>query len=194
MALLLIQPGMEPAGQFNLKEEVEVLGGEVGVFESTGTDEDGYQIGIQVRPALPTDTGPFCLLDDGLNGYGVYFGAELGRTVTGFADGYDTAERLGPSTYVASGKVTIWHKPGLYAITLDALVDDEVTLRTATPGSLFTIDGYGKLVLGGSQDFPVAYLVEFVSGGTLASGGGVTVNQKRVIISFNPFGKVEELV
>jgi hypothetical protein len=61
---------------------------------------------------------PLFLVDDGTNGYGTLFG-----TVVGAIAGQVVANGavLGPHTATGSGKLTIWDKPGLYAVSLDAV-------------------------------------------------------------------------
>jgi hypothetical protein len=188
MALLLAQPGIEPAGQFdlNLHDDQVLLGGEIGVFETVGLINT-YQV-IKVRLATTGDTGPFFLLDDGSKGYGTNFGSTVVRTSTGFAAGSDNAPRLGPPTFAGSNKVTIWNKPGFYAVTLDALSDSEAALKAASPGTGLTIEVDGTLKLGNIAPQPLAYVVQFKVDESLVTTGGNVVDNKKLIICFNPFG------
>ncbi len=57
------------------------------------------------------------LSDDGIAGYGTLFGTVVGGTVGQVSTGGTV---LGPHTATGSGKVTLWEKPGLYAVSLDA--------------------------------------------------------------------------
>lgn len=136
MALKILQSGMHPLGQFDgLDADVtSTLGGEVCTFtyvalnsDSAAADvEDGYLAQLNTRAAvtksLTSGARPLFLCDDGVKGYGTLFGevvgASVGQTVTGGA-------QLGPHSASGSGKLTLWDKPGLYAVTLDA-VDDTV--------------------------------------------------------------------
>ena len=175
MALLLVQPGVLPAGQFDLEDDTTIVGGEIGVFDTFALDANGFQV-ISVRRATTGDTGPFFLLDDGVIGYGTYFGSTvLGST-------------FGLPSYVASGEVTVWDKQGLYAVTLDALADTEAALKAAAPGSGLTIDPTGKLKLGSSSVTPIAYIIQFKHDESLVTTSGSAVNNKKLVIYFNPTG------
>src|ERR1700722_11762566 len=146
MALVLLQPGTQPLGQFDtLDAEVTTfLGGEVCTWGSTayqGSDEasadvnnDGYVIHStsKLRPAVTkvwAGTGgtgnypPYFLADDGTLNYGTLFGEVVVATV-----GQQSVNGvvLGPHTSTGSGKTTLWDKPGLYGVTLDA-VDTSTT-------------------------------------------------------------------
>jgi len=56
------------------------------------------------------------LADEGVNEYGTLFGQLIGSN-TGQATVINGAVVLGPSTERASGKVTVWHAPGLYGVS-----------------------------------------------------------------------------
>lgn len=192
MALLLVQPGIQPAGQFDNLDGYTPVGGEVYVLYSTGTTSDGYQK-VGARPAVTGDGYAFYLVDDGKLGYGVLFGNTVVRTDTGFSSGSDTATRLGPASYAASGKLTLWDKPGLYAVTLDALKDSEAALKAALPGAHMTCEsGTGKLKLGEmtSGGFPLATVVAFTVDESLVTTGGAVVSHKKLVIRFNPYAEV----
>ena len=199
MALLMVQEGIQPAGQYDLDSYdgyTSLLGGEVFVLVSNGANSDGYQV-ISARPARTTDGyGPYFLADDGTYGYGVLFGNTVTRTATGFTSGADAATRLGPGTWVASGKVTLWDKPGLYAVTLDALDSavSEATWKTKVPGAALTVksDNTGKLTtVGASTTFPpVATVVTYKIDESLVTTGGAVVAHKKLVIRFNPYGTV----
>lgn len=188
MALLMVQEGVQPAGQYDNLDGYTPLGGEVYALYSKGVDANGLQI-VATRPAVTADGyGPFYLADDGLTGYGVLFGNTVTRTATGFASGADSATRLGPATYVASGKVTLWDKPGLYAVTLDALVDTEANLKAALPGTGLAVGTAGKLQLTGANAMPVATVVAYKFDEALVTTGGAVVSHKKLVINFNPHG------
>ena len=144
MALKLLQPGIQPLGQYDGydSEALSVLGGEVGtligvlITADGGTDKaakdsdgsDGY-VGTttKYRPAVTTTLAsgarPLFLIDDGMLYYGTLFGAVVGGSVGQQANGPNsfTGAVLGPHTATGSGKLTLWDKPGHYAVTLDAV-------------------------------------------------------------------------
>lgn len=134
MALKLLQPGVQPLGQYDgLDTEFLTLkGGEIVTFASvavSGSDKaakdvfDGYtnpssvQKRVVVTRNVATTKRPLMLADDGISGYGTLFGSVVGGTVGQQITG---GVVLGPHTALGSGKVTLWEKPGLYAVSLDA--------------------------------------------------------------------------
>jgi hypothetical protein len=141
MALRILNPGIQPLGQFDFEDGYlsSVRGGEIctlvalprvnSASEKAAADAlDGYtNISQQRRAGLTLNIAtvnarPLWLTDDGTTGYGTLFGQVIG-TPAGLAT---TGTNLGPHTAAASGKVTAWDKPGLYAVTLDA-TDTHVT-------------------------------------------------------------------
>jgi hypothetical protein len=108
MALHILQPGLRPIGQFDLKAAQTVTGGEIGVFEAdtnTGNSTedpaaaDVLQVGpisngdkLMVALGQPTHTTLVAfpttglagdlrfLLDDGTDGYGTLMGSAIGGT------------------------------------------------------------------------------------------------------------------
>lgn len=150
---------------------------------------DGYvnQGGTFKRPAvsrlwggastLPS-TGaqfPLMLADDGILGYGTLFGAVVGGTVGQQVNGPTTytGAILGPHTSTGSGKTTCWDKPGLYAVSLDA-VDTAATTglqptnTSLTVGSSLTFQQSTGLGTGGTLT-PVSTGTNKVSGGTVVA-------------------------
>ena len=166
---------------------------------SPGTDKaaydafDGYVQGASLsspglvqllRPAvsrrfdgttnLTSASRPLMLSDEGIAGYGTLFGTVVGGSVGQVTYGPNSSvpasALLGPHTAAGSGKVTCWDKPGLYAVSLDA-VDTAAgglltTNATLTVGSALTFTSLGLLtpVTGGNglAGAPtVATLVEF---------------------------------
>jgi hypothetical protein len=145
--LILLQPGIEPLGQFDLEDDDTdlVRGGEVAVFEAINFATDGYaadvfQNGPAVHLSLDSVTSGgtavpvelYGLVDEGTSrglagkGYGTTFGQMIGTTVgqgtgVGGTPGVGTVV-VGPSTVRGSGKATLWTKPGLYGVTEDAFV------------------------------------------------------------------------
>jgi hypothetical protein len=138
MALELVQPGIQPLGQFDGYDNVylTVLGGEVATLVQAlvgGTDLAAYDAGGadgyvspagagKARPAATTNlvsgSRPLFLVDDGIAGYGTMFGSLVGGVCGQIATG---GVVLGPHTAAGSGKLTLWDKPGTYAVTLDAV-------------------------------------------------------------------------
>lgn len=135
MSLQILQSGIQPLGQFDAldAQTTAVLGGEVAGFTyvsiAAGTDEaaadvenDGYVAAQNTRPAatvtLVAGMRPLFLVDEGTSGYGTLFGEVVGGTTGQQVIG---GAVLGPHTATGSGKWTLWDKPGLYAVTLDAV-------------------------------------------------------------------------
>ena len=156
MALKLLQPGVQPLGQFDGydSEVLTLLGGEVVTFTSVpvaGTDKaasdafDGYvnTSGVARRPVvtktLTSGKRPLMLADEGTSGYGTLFGTVVGGTVGQVATGGTV---LGPHTATGSGKVTCWDKPGLYAVSLDAC---DLTVSTGLQPTNTTLDAGSAL-------------------------------------------------
>lgn len=193
MALLMVQEGVQPAGQYDYADSYSMKGGEVWVLASTGPNSDGYQV-VKARVATGSDGyGPFYLGDDGLTGYGVLFGNTVSRTATGFTAGADSGTRLGPGSYVGSGKVTLWDKPGLYAVTLDALGGQTKAagLAAALPGAKLTVASGVLTLTGATQTGPaVATVVAFKLDEALVTTGGSVVSHQKLVISFDPHGQV----
>ena len=134
MALKLLQAGIQPLGQFDAldAQTTTCLGGEVAGFTyvstAAGTDSaaqdvfDGYVAQVNTRPAATTTLvggmRPLFLVDEGTTNYGTLFGEVVGSSVGTVVTG---GAALGPHTASGSGKWTLWDKPGLYAVTLDAV-------------------------------------------------------------------------
>ena len=166
MALYILQPGLQPLGQFDfLDTDMAALqGGLIGALDEAArvnsTSEkaasdvfDGYVADLvdvgnsgASRPILrlaDTSSEPnnlFYLLDDGTTGYGTMFGTLIGNPVglsTTVASG---GVALGPSSAQGSGKATAWDKAGLYGVSTDVLASDVlggVNLNdTPLPGEL----------------------------------------------------------
>ena len=175
MALELLQAGIQPLGQFDGYDNIvtTVKGGEVATIvpvlvgggdlsakDADGTDGYVNTAGLgNTRPAvtvnLTSGNRPLYLVDDGLQNYGTLFGSVIGATVgqTSYGVNGIPAQQLGPHTATGSGKLTLWDKPGTYAVTLDAadttaatgLVPTNTTLQIgdalyATSAGLLTPD------------------------------------------------------
>jgi hypothetical protein len=156
MALKILQPGIQPIGQFDgLDSEVTaVKGGEVvgftfvnigqSVDKSASDINDGYvSYTTKKRPAvtktLVSGMRPLFLVDDGTTGYGTLFGQLVGSYIGQQSVGGTV---LGPHTAAGSGKLTLWDKPGLYAVTLDAC---DTTASTGLQPSNTTLAGGAAL-------------------------------------------------
>ena len=157
MGLKLLQPSLRPLGQFDLlDDDLDVLeGGKYVKIADLGTDSatEGYaadvgNVGpIGVAPgstlgdafaslafSLDAKTAGSLggLADDGTTGYGTLYGTVIGGTA-GQGTGLGTLSSkgvvtVGPSSAMASGKVTVWHAAGLYGV-------DSAGLATATGNS-----------------------------------------------------------
>jgi len=143
--LILLQPGIEPLGQFDLEDSDVALvrGGEVGTFRAIDFATDGYAADVfnqgpsihikldsVVSGGVTAPIEVYGLVDEGSSsglggrGYGTMLGQIIGGSVgqgTGVG-GQPTvgAVVIGPSTVLGSGKATLWTKPGLYGVTADA--------------------------------------------------------------------------
>lgn len=177
MALELVQSGIQPIGQFDGLDSVylNVKGGEVATIigiprasndlKAADVNNDGY-VGT-TRPVVTTNlvsgSRPLFLVDDGTAGYGTLFGTLVG----GVAGQSVSGTILGPHTAAGSGKLTLWDKPGTYAVTLDAvdttastgLVPTNVTLSIgdplyATSAGLLTPNGSASFENPGSASAP----------------------------------------
>lgn len=144
MALFALNPGLTAALCVDLvdTELASIEGGEVMTLSAVATAnssteksaadaKDGYlqdasgtlNNRIAATRADAAADFPLYLSDDGTSGYGTLFGQVIG-TSAGLTI---TAADSGPNTAAASGKVTLWDKPGRYAITLDSCASDFVS-------------------------------------------------------------------
>jgi hypothetical protein len=193
MALVILQPGLNPLGQYDAVDSIAttVKGGEVLTFTTvlTSADKaaadaaDGYINPGTSRVALTTNiqanSHPLMLCDDGLLHYGTLFGTVVGGTVGqtsyGLTSTVPSSALLGPHTATGSGKLTAWDKPGLYGVTLDA-VDDAPTTGlvptnpTLTAGSeVYAQVNNGILTAASTNNFGVGWFVEFHTNGSLVT-------------------------
>lgn len=165
MALKLLQPGVQPIGQYDgYDNEITLLkGGEVVTLTAvalTSSDKAAYDVydgyvndgsplqsekRIVVTRTLLAGTKILMLADEGVAGYGTMLGSLVGETV-----GLSTSGTvLGPHTTAGSGKVTCWDKPGLYAVSLDACDTNATTGLQPTNPTLKAGDPlYAKLAGG----------------------------------------------
>lgn len=231
MALKLLQPGTQPLGQFDgLDTQVlNLKGGEVVTFGSTVVPPgdkaaadafDGYVWSSSravVQLATVGTQRPLMLADEGITGYGTLFGTVVGGTVGQTSYGPNSSvpasALLGPHTATGSGKVTCWDKPGLYAVSLDAVDPStsaglQPTYAIATGAAIsFMNDSSGRLTPAASANAvgtppTVGRFVEFVTNGSLVttpnylvaalnspSGNVTSVGPKQfsfVVLAFTP--------
>lgn len=191
MALVVLQPGLNPLGQFDGYDSqvTSFKGGEICTWRAvsvTGTDKaakdafDGYDnSSTQNRPTvsftLVSGSRPLFLADDGTSGYGTLFGSVVGATAGQIVSG---GTALGPHTAAGSGKITLWDKQGLYAVTLDAAdtASDGIVKTNAslTVGHALTYTATGQLTPTGSGAAvggapTVGYFAELQSNGSLVT-------------------------
>lgn len=200
MALKLVNQAGNALGQFDGKDDevLDLKGGEVVTFVSVDVDSsdkaakdafDGYTNPsgtakrVYVTSTLADDSRPLMLADDGIAGYGTLFGTVVGGTVGQTSYGLDSvvpaSALLGPHTAAGSGKVTCWHLPGVYAVSLDACDDDaadglQPTNTTITTGQALTYTATGLLTPVGSAaavtSAPVVgTLIDFETKGSLVT-------------------------
>lgn len=206
MALILHQPGTQPLGQFDgyTGETLNFNGGEVCSWRAlpypasgaSDVNSDGYVneggLGFVV-PAISrtwnstgaaplSSAGPFFLSDEGINHYGTLFGAVVGGFVGQQVNGPNTytGAVLGPHTATGSGKVTVWDKPGLYGVTLDAVdstnLAPSVTTLTVGQKLYFTAAGLLTTSVGKvANGLSVGSLASFETNGSLVTTPGSLV-------------------
>jgi hypothetical protein len=216
MALILLQAGVQPLGQFDgyTGETLNFKGGEICTWATmpwpaAGAQDvnDGYLnptgLGKLVpgvsRATLTGTSKPLFLSDDGLLHYGTLFGTVVGGSVGSVSFGPNssvpTADLLGPSTATGSGKITLWDKPGMYAVTLDAVDTTNLvpTNGALTVGSALSYTSTGLLTpvansLTSGSGFAVARLAEFSTNGSY-----VTTPNSLVAALNSPSGDVSSL-
>ena len=194
MALFLLQAGLQPLGDFDVLDTdlAAVLGGEVMTLDEAsrtvtssekaaydvldGYVADGASAATRVVARIADETTEarkaFYLSDEGTTHYGVMFGSVIGGPV-GLAT---TGTNLGPHTGTGSGKVTLWDKPGLYAVSLDAVESALSDLTdTPLPGALLYRYTTGKLTSLADTGDKVALYVEHTSNGSLVNTPGKLV-------------------
>lgn len=175
--LILLQPGIEPLGQFDIEDgDIDLVkGGEVAVFRTITYSTDGYAAdvitqgpGIHLKLGqVATDGIVYGLVDEGTAGdlvnpgYGTMFGTVIGSQV-GQGTGVGTLSTtgtvvVGPSTIRGSGKATLWTKPGLYGVSPNAWQTqaefDGADLNSPIYGTTAdgTLDGKLSIVLDGAD-------------------------------------------
>ena len=218
MALKLLQPSLRPLGQFDLADDsAAITGGEIVKLNTDNTTvdsaaADSHQVGPFVGSAgsfqfvnFTAGTfqqGTLCgLADEGEAGYGTQFGTLIGGnagkgfqvpTNMGATLSSSGAVVIGPETHTGSGKVTVWHAAGLYAVNAAAttsgatdieLVGQDAESSTDTVITL-TANGFGtalpvnapvfahtngKLYAGTGDVLDYRYRGGVISGGSVSS-------------------------
>jgi len=213
MALRPLQAGKDPLGQFDGLDSqyLGLLGGEIGTFRALAlptTDRGAYDVidgyanapnsRVCITRTLASGNRPLFLLDEGTLGYGTMFGYAIGGVVGQIVPNPSTPGTtggvvIGPPTSWGSGKVTCWDKPGLYAVTLDAVAADLVPTAALVPGARLYATTNGVLTanpLIAFENYTVARFVEFSSNGSMVTTpsymAGGTRTYTQVVISFNP--------
>ena len=157
MALKLLNPGLRPLGTFDLDDDdVEAIDGgeyvQLQAEDAAGSSADGYAADVgNVGPMGPGTAGALdgnallwnfglnaCiatslggLADEGIEEYGTLFGSLIGAN-TGQATSQSGAVVIGPGTHRGSGKVTVWHAPGLYGVNGQATDDATAPIGDTT--------------------------------------------------------------
>jgi len=189
MALYPVQPGIQPLGMFDVKDTVlsGLKGGEVmtlgaeGVTNTTSETAafdvlDGYTFATPAKRPVAVlasvATHAFVALADEGTGpdyftmLGTVVGGKTGLVVSGGATN-------GPHTATASGKVTLWDKPGLYEVTTDALPVDFASSALVPGTSVLGFTSTGKLQRSGGADVQTdsgcAVFVEFAHSSSLVT-------------------------
>lgn len=197
MALFILNPGIQPLGDFDLldTDQSSVLGGEVMCLDEAARANsstlkaaadvlDGY-IANEIDVGTPTATrvvariadessetyNVFYLADDGIAHYGTTMGSVIGTPV-GLST---TGTALGPHSCSGSGKITLWDKAGLYCVSLDALAADVVPTAsgnlydTPLPGELLYRSTAGRLTRATGTSDKMALFVELTNNGSLVT-------------------------
>jgi len=203
MALKLLQSNVQPLGQFDGYDDdyLTITGGEIGrivnvpfnTVPGSSTDSaaydvfDGYSPTPYTRPAvsrtLPVTAStyrPLFLLDEGTIGYGTMFGTVVGGVVGQTVPNPSNltgALVLGPHTATGSGKVTCWHLPGLFAVTMNSVATSLTTASNVSGGDPLYADVNGNLTATAGESFDnssgtptiVGRFFEFSTGGSLVT-------------------------
>jgi hypothetical protein len=214
MALELVQPGIQPLGQFDGADGIYLTlkGGEVATIKgvtrtadkaAADVNQDGY-VGTS-RPVVTTvlvpGDRPLMLVDEGIFGYGTLFGSVIGGIAgqQAYGLGQVPAVQLGPHTAYASGKVTLWDKPGTYAVTLDAVDTTVLTGLVPTNSSLkigapLYATAAGLLTPNASANFDsdgYAIVGRFLNFEAYKGGSLVTTPVTLVTAALSPSGTVQ---
>ncbi len=205
MALKLVNQAGNALGQFDvLDSQLSAFkGGEVVTFVSTTLSADagaadvadGYVNPSAVKRPVVTKTlssssRPLMLADDGVVGYGTLFGSVVGGTVgQQVVASVAAGTVLGPHTATGSGKMTCWHLPGVYAVSLDSCHSSLQPTTSLDVGATLSYTAAGLLCAAASSvsGAPVvATLIDFESNGSL-----VTTPNRLVSALNSPSGTAE---
>lgn len=210
MALELVQPGVNPLGQFDGLDSVylNVKGGEIGTLvgvtiasdKASADVDDGYASAATQRPVVTTNLTsgdrPLFLIDEGIRGYGTLFGSVIGGIAGQISDGVGqyNGQLIGPHTAAASGKLTLWDKPGVFAVTLDAVDTTKTTGLTLTNTTLTISDALyatsaGLLTPAVGSAFENVVLGRFLNFEPYKGGSLVTTPVSLVSASNSPVGQ-----
>ena len=199
MALYILNPGATPLGDFDVldTDAGNILGGEIMVMDETSRTRtsteraasdvyDGYVADLvdvgtpaasrtvaRIADEVSETFNVFFLADEGTAGYGTLFGSLVGQTC-GLVN---ATTGLGPHTTAGSGKVTLWDKPGLYAVSVDAvdaLLDptDGNLNDTPLPGTVLYRSTAGLLTTATTSADKIGAFVELSSNGSLVTTPG----------------------
>ena len=193
MGLKLLQPSLRPLGQFDLKDDdlATLEGGCYVELEDAGASE-GYAADVgDVGPLSPAASGITAyeaqtmalatrtngniggLADDGETGYGTLYGTVIGGTA-GQGTGLGTLSgkgvvTVGPSSAMASGKVTVWHAPGLYGVDSSCMdSSNPLLLSTAINDDVHSNAGFIESS-GGATGSQLGIYAGFVNDSSLVS-------------------------
>lgn len=205
MALYILNTSAQPIGVYDFLDTdlANVLGGEVGTLdeasrtnsltEKAASDaRDGYVADLvdtgdntatrailRIADTTTESRKLFYLLDDGSSKYGNVYGDLIGAPVglaTTIASG---GTALGPHSAAASGKVTAWGTPGLFAVSTDAVADsldpgsataDAVLNDTPLPGELlYREQTTGLLTAATTSGDKIGMFVELAGNGSLVN-------------------------
>ena len=145
--------------------------------------------------ALVSGDRPLMLVDDGIYGYGTLFGAAIGGIAGQKSYGLNApAVNLGPHTAYASGKLTLWDKPGTYAVTLDAVDTTAATglmptNSTLAIGAKLYATSTGLLTPNSASNFDVdgyCYVGRFLNFESYKGGSLVTTPVSLVTAAYAP--------
>lgn len=210
MALELVQPGINPLGQFDGHDSIylTVKGGEVGTIvgitktsdKGSADVDDGYASAATQRPVVTTNLTsgdrPLFLIDEGIRGYGTLFGSVIGGIAGQISNGVGqyNGQLLGPHSAAASGKLTLWDKPGTYAVTLDAVDTTKTTglvptNTTLTIGDALYATSAGLLTPASGSAFETVVLGRFLNFEPYKGGSLVTTPVSLVSASNSPVGQ-----
>ena len=191
MGLKLLQPSLRTLGQFDLLDsdlstleggcyvELEVAGategyaadvGQVGPLEPAAGPTKAFSA-LTFGLATKTTGNMGGLADDGTTGYGTLYGTIIGGTAgQGTGLGAQPAKgvvTVGPTSALASGKVTVWHAPGLYGVDSAALASaNPIDTDTVLNADIFSNSGFLTDASSGAQ---VAIYVGSVTDSSLVS-------------------------